>query len=80
MKFTIVYPVNVNEQVFRAVIERKGKKEYIVELFLGDQPLDKKRMIAGSLRELISRVKHGMDKYFYTELPKKVKDETGWFG
>jgi len=76
MKFEIVYPVKVNGQYFSAIITKENKK-YLVELSLGDNIIDRKELSGMSLREVVARIKQGMEKYFYTELPRHVKESKG---
>ena len=73
--FKLVYPVSVNEEDFYAIIE-KNNNTYKISLYLGDKMLkEPKEIKAGSLREVLSLVKHNMEKFFFTELKNYVGEE-----
>jgi len=73
--FQIVYPIRVNQKEFYAVIEKIGKNEYNVSLYLGDTEIKPpKKIKADSIKKLIIILKHEMERIFFTELPNYVQE------
>ena len=76
MYFQLVYPIKVNGEEFYALIKKVDKDKYEITLYLGEKQLGETKQIkATSLKLLLLNVKHSMEKFFFTDLKKFVKEE-----